>query len=266
MRVNATTALQTSACPTDRGAPAPASSSFAAALAEVNATTKDSAASAGLRMQDIQAGFDAWRQQRQADGADSAFLARLDGTRAAYLSIVDKALASDGFDRPVEFVQRLSPSELQTLQTLQSLADPIEPATLTQEGAFNLLVPANLSRDLDQDGLTQVGKARCCIFPPNEAPPSVKDAWLQSTEGLDPGQRASLALQLWSMGRGGLPIDGAALGKADFHQAGFSYDALAGRAIDSLQFNLPYAQTAQQRTCLLELMETLRTFRTALAS
>ncbi|ALS98160.1 hypothetical protein [Lacimicrobium alkaliphilum] len=80
----------------------------------------------------------------------------------------------------------MSPEQLALLQKANSLADPINPRGLSEEGAANLLSQPDHSDkvDLNNDGIVEVGLARSIIFPPVNAPEHVKIAWDKATEGM----------------------------------------------------------------------------------
>lgn len=85
---------------------------------------------------------------------------------------------------PKEFLKTLSPTEMDLLRRAHSLADPIDISSLSDEGAQNLLVEPGAAQDLDNNGLTMVGKANTIAFPPRNAPASFKAAWEEATEGM----------------------------------------------------------------------------------
>lgn len=75
------------------------------------------------------------------------------------------------------FLLKLDSATLAQLQQAAALADPIEPARLSDEGATNILRPPGDLVDLDDDGFLEVGRARTFVFPPVNAPQAIKDAW-----------------------------------------------------------------------------------------
>ena len=63
------------------------------------------------------------------------------------------------------------------LQKQHGLADPIQAASLSEESAANLLLPAGWGKDLNGDGQFEVGTAQMISFPPQGAPLKFKQAW-----------------------------------------------------------------------------------------
>lgn len=170
-----------------------------AKAAQTNAATGNDP---DLNYATIAAGYDSMVDQQRVDGASEEHIAMLEGSRDAFLGVVSKALVQGGFERPNEFVAGLSSDELQTLQKVGGLADPIRPSSLSQEGAFNLLLPRTMGRDLDHNAITNVGLANSIVFPPYDAPQEFKDAWSKATAGLDWATRTSMASDMWAMGPG----------------------------------------------------------------
>lgn len=101
-----------------------------------------------------------------------------------YLALLEKASAGNAMADPKAFLKTLSGSELETLRTIHSLADPINPDGLTDEGAQNLILPPNRAEDVDHDGFNMVGLAKTWQFPPSDAPESVRQAWKAATKDL----------------------------------------------------------------------------------
>lgn len=108
----------------------------------------------------------------------------VDSQSGPYLALLEKASAGNAMADPKAFLKSLSASELQTLQTIHSLADPINPDGLTDEGAQNLILPPNRAEDVDHDGFNMVGLAKTWQFPPSDAPESVRQAWKAATKDL----------------------------------------------------------------------------------
>ncbi len=115
-----------------------------------------------------------------------------------YQQIIGQAYRNGGYANPKEFVATLSQKELKTIQLVQRLADPIEPSSLSNEGALNLLIPPPAHVDESGDGITQVGRANVLRFPDSNTPRSVRDAWNQATEGLSDQERMHFSFQVVS--------------------------------------------------------------------
>lgn len=92
----------------------------------------------------------------------------------------------------------MSPSELALVQKANSLADSINVTSLSEEGATNLLrQPDNSDKvDLNNDGIVEVGAAKSLIFPPVNAPASVKTAWESATANLSEEDKMMLELRM----------------------------------------------------------------------
>ncbi len=113
--------------------------------------------------------------------------------------LLDKAHKQQGQNVSAKQVLNdMSGSELKLLQKASSLADSIHVASLSKEGAVNLLAqPDNTGLvDINNDGIVEVGAGRHMIFPPVNAPAHVKEAWDKSTEGLSFQDKMVLELNL----------------------------------------------------------------------
>jgi hypothetical protein len=125
--------------------------------------------------------------------------------RERYAEILDEAYSGAGMDNPVAFLKGLSQADLEIVRRTHSLADAINPDVLTREGAYNLLLPEGYKVDFNGDGMSEVGIARICIFPPLDAPRSFKNAWLAATRDMREADYLTYELVLW----GALhPMDG----------------------------------------------------------
>lgn len=117
--------------------------------------------------------------------------------QAAYAEILNRAYVGGGMADPVRFLQTLTPSELAIVQRNHSLAEPIEPAGLSREGAYNLLLPEGWRVDLDGNDLVEVGAARLIQFPPLDAPAEFLDAWRAATQDMAEMDISSYGLQMF---------------------------------------------------------------------
>ncbi|MFT6330573.1 MAG: hypothetical protein ACJAYN_002517 [Bermanella sp.] len=88
--------------------------------------------------------------------------------------------------------------ELALIQKAHYLADPINVASLSEEGATNLLSRPGRSDkvDLNNDGIVEVGSARTIAFPPANAPEHINTAWDRATEGMDEGDKLMLEIHM----------------------------------------------------------------------
>lgn len=131
-------------------------------------------------------------------GATQTELAGLRGVslddQREYARILDRAYGSGGMNDPTRFLQSLSSSELDVVRRIRSLADPINPGGLSDEGAANLLLPEGYSVDLNRDGIDEVGLAKTLHFPPRDAPAAFNDAWFQATRDMSFGEYATHAM------------------------------------------------------------------------
>ena len=79
-----------------------------------------------------------------------------------------------------EFLHSLSPAELSTLQKYSGLADKIDINSLSNEGAYNLLMHDNQQFDFNNDGTAEVGAAKRMLAVPINMPQDVKDAYISA--------------------------------------------------------------------------------------
>jgi hypothetical protein len=130
--------------------------------------------------------------------------------QAAYAAILNRAYTQGGMLDPVGFLQSLSPAELAVVQRNHCLAMPIEPAGLSREGAYNLLLPEGWRADLNGDDLIDVGAGKTIQFPPADAPAEFLDAWFAATRDMDEMDIATYGLVMFTAMHT-LPIDGRSL-------------------------------------------------------
>lgn len=107
-----------------------------------------------------------------------------DETTGQFKDILAKANSSDVQSNPKAFLNSLSSAELEALRKVHGLADRIDVSNLTDEGAVNLLAAPGSARDLDNNGLTNIGAGNTFTFPPENAPESFKAAWTAATDGM----------------------------------------------------------------------------------
>lgn len=115
---------------------------------------------------------------------------------SSFSSILDNAKSSGKSAK--QFLSGLSAQDLSLVQQANGLVDKINVATLSAEGAQNLLSqPDGSDRvDLNNDGIVEVGIGRTIQFPPVNSPQHVKDAWEKATEGLSMFDKATLELTM----------------------------------------------------------------------
>lgn len=128
--------------------------------------------------------------------------------QATYAAILDKAYSTGAMNDPQKFLQSLSAQEMEAVRLNHCLAEPINVASLSEEGASNLLLPEGHSVDLNHDGMEEVGAAMTIHFPPRDAPADFKEAWFKATENMDEGSMMTYQLQM-HIGLYGIPVDGS---------------------------------------------------------
>lgn len=112
-----------------------------------------------------------------------------DQERQRFAEIVQHAASTGGFENPVDYIQSLSSQDIEVLRRVHSLAEPSGVRNSGVEGAVNLLLPPQNHTDLNNDGLVETGAAVGFVFPPPNAPQSVKDAWEETTKDMSSDER-----------------------------------------------------------------------------
>jgi len=143
--------------------------------------------------------------------AESARLLRArelsDTEIADFSALIQTAKQQEGSAK--QFLASLSHEEKELVRKANSLADPIQTANVSEEGAINLFRQPDSSDsvDLNNDGIVEVGIERTIQFPPANAPQWVKNAWDKATEGMDWG---TIAIEQLNMHFAiyGIEIDG----------------------------------------------------------
>lgn len=102
--------------------------------------------------------------------------------RARFAEILHRAYTGRGMEDPAAFLESLPAADLEVVRRTHGLVEPIQPRSLSREGAYNLLLPDGYMVDFNHDGLSDVGAAKAGVFPPVDAPAEVRDAWLKATE------------------------------------------------------------------------------------
>jgi hypothetical protein len=128
----------------------------------------------------------------------------------AFAALLDKAnnqLQQDKSSKQV--LSGMSADELKLLQQATSLANPIQIASLSNEGATNLLAQPDKTGMVDRnnDGIVEIGIGRMVTFPPVNAPASVQLAWDKATEKLSEGDKLIMQLHMHTATYG-IQIDG----------------------------------------------------------
>ena len=163
-----------------------------------------------------------------------------------YGNVLWKAYQQGGYASPVGFVQSLTTEELQAIQQVQHLADPIETHGLSEEAALNLLIPPDAQVDSNRDGLTAVGAAYTIRFPDSNTPTAVRQAWEAATANMPEEERLHRVLEMtFPVITANLEIDaeGIFVGSRDpgdphwvnpFASPSFSYREMANQWLDYL--------------------------------
>lgn len=103
-----------------------------------------------------------------------------------FKAIYDEVISADiTLENAKSFLESLSMSELSTIQNYAGLADAIDVTTLSEEGAYNLLMHDNERYDFNADGLIQVGKANTIPAVPLNMPSDVREAFVTAMNSLD---------------------------------------------------------------------------------
>lgn len=158
----------------------------------------------------------------------------------SFLSIVEKAVLEDGYSDPLAFVRGLSGGELNTLKAMHSTGD-LNPATMTEEGALNLILPFNERQDIDNDGFVEKGHGVGWTFPPVNAPESVHQAWEKTIEGMTEGEAmmAQAAFMPAMLHRDEVTGQVSEVQRSEasnpYARADFSFSRLVGRRLESVE-------------------------------
>lgn len=130
-----------------------------------------------------------------------------------FSDILSEAKSQQGSAK--EILLGMTASELALVQKANSLAKRINVASLSEEGAANLLSqPDNSDKvDLNNDGIVEVGAANTFIFPPVNAPAGVKSAWESATADMSDMDKLMLELRM-HIAVFGINIEGAKTKKA----------------------------------------------------
>lgn len=142
------------------------------------------------------------------------------------------------------FLASLSAQDLALLQQAKGLVDSINVASLSEEGAANLLLDRAAQVDLNNDGIVEVGIGKMMMFPPPNAPQAAKDAWDAATSGMSDADRMSLS------GHIGLPLLLAGSGNgvssmSDLASEDFDWGDLINRLLQGIAVDRAYNAPAR---------------------
>jgi hypothetical protein len=155
-------------------------------------------------------------------------------SQAVYAAVLNKAYSSGDIGNSRQFLATLSALEMDAVRRNHSLAEPIDSASLSEEGAANLLLPEGYSVDLNHDGIDEVGAARTAHFPPRDAPAAFKEAWFQTTASMDEGSVMTYGLMMHGAIYG-MQIDGKSQGPLHRADSMDSYRRIVGDYLASLE-------------------------------
>lgn len=165
-------------------------------------------------------------------------------SQAVYAAVLNKAYGAGGIDNARQFLATLSALEMDAVRQNHSLAEPIDTASLSEEGAANLLLPEGYSVDLNRDGIDEVGAARTMHFPPRDAPAEFREAWFQATAGMDEGSMMTYGLMMHDAVYG-MQIDGQSQGSPYAVDSLDSYRRIISDYLASLEANKGFLADGQ---------------------
>lgn len=165
-------------------------------------------------------------------------------SQAVYAAVLNKAYSAGGIDNARQFLATLSALEMDAVRQNHSLAEPIDTASLSEEGAANLLLPEGYSVDLNRDGIDEVGAAHTMHFPPRDAPAEFREAWFQATAGMDEGSMMTYGLMMHDAVYG-MQIDGQSQGSPYAVDSLDSYRRIISNYLASLEANKGFLADGQ---------------------
>lgn len=190
----------------------------------------------------IKADFRSWKSDYFTKGISQDRRQSVQKYSTSFEKLIDKAVSQKAYDNPKRFLQSLSGQELKTLQHMHSLAAPINPANLSEEGALNLLLSPGHAKDIDNDGFQMVGLAKTWTFPPVNAPDSVKQAWDKTTANMSESDIMKLQGSFLPF----IKVDGSD-SKIAFIKPDADYSAIIQKVLDGAEFSKNYDNTSEQR-------------------
>ena len=109
--------------------------------------------------------------------------------------IYEEAKSSDiKLSNSKEFLNDLSSEELSTLQNYARLVDEISVDELSDEGAYNLLMHFYEKYDFNNDGITEIGKAKALSMIPQNMEDDLKEAFVNAVNSSDEDDMLSMML------------------------------------------------------------------------
>jgi hypothetical protein len=171
-----------------------------------------------------------------------------ESTLEDFSALMVQAHDAGAYAAPQAYLSSLSSDELETIQHVHHLAQPINVSGLSEEGALNLLLPPPAQVDSNHDGLTQSGIGYSIRFPDSNTPSAVADAWEQVTAGMSSTERmmsefhmvADILVANIHVDENGRFLSRSEPGDADFVNPmasdDYSYLDKAQKAIKSLEY------------------------------
>lgn len=188
--------------------------------------------------------FHEWKQEwSQGMAGYQNDINKIENASADFENIISKAVAQNADADPQGFIKSLSTAELSTLQTIHGLADPIQPDGLSKEGALNLFHSRNNLQDINKDGFEDVGLGKTYVFPPPNAPESLKNAWKETTRNMSPEDKFNLESSF-------LPISVELGGKGGYLPPDTDYSRLVQDKIEGFVLCKPYNTSPEARANL----------------
>ncbi len=171
----------------------------------------------------------------------------------SFEAIYQKAQESDvTLQSAKSFLKGLSLDELSTLQHYTGLADDVNVDTLSNEGAYNLLMHDSEKYDFNSDGIVQDGAASKASVIPSNMSDAMKEAYVNTLSGMDEKQRfyAMTAVSLQS-GHSILDSVNGSQSSDSANQPALTYELLSAR-INAILHPTGGAYTSSEMKASLE--------------
>ncbi len=115
------------------------------------------------------------------------YLIDMPNLKEDFAQILNATHQSDALTDPKEALLSLSTEQREVVQKVHRIAEPLTDQriqNLTEEGAHNLLLSPENTRDIDGNGLTTIADANMFKFPTEHTDPQVAKAWNEFTANL----------------------------------------------------------------------------------
>lgn len=206
---------------------------------------------------DLASQFDSWVKSKSANGAREDYIQSLDANRSTFLAVAQRARQTGGMDNPQAFISSLNSNEFAALQAVNGVAQPIDASSLGKEGGYNLLQAPGQTEDLNQDGTIEVGGSSLIVFPPQDAPQAVTDAWNKATAGLDGSSKGIMELTAWTSANGLLH---AGRSIAPDETPGFNWKSFAQSLVAGAEEDQKYQVSPEQKALAQLMTDRLKEF------